>query len=99
VTYAPGGFGIFTHLFGAVFAGLFFVLLFLIGVGVLFVIVRFLLAATRAAETYVRVHRAAPESDTAAAPAPASAPVTPVAPTKPAATRPTTTRSTTTKPR
>jgi predicted lipid-binding transport protein (Tim44 family) len=54
--FIPGGFGFAGQFFGAIAAGLFFIVVVVVVLGVLFVLVRFLMAATRAAETYVRVH-------------------------------------------
>ncbi|MCU1470252.1 MAG: hypothetical protein JWQ39_1401 [Glaciihabitans sp.] len=87
--FIPGGFGFAGQIFGAIAAGLFFIVVVIVVLGVLFVLVRFLMAATRAADTYVRVHEVpkddtavtAPDAPTATSPA-AKIPVakTPVAP-------------------
>jgi hypothetical protein len=49
----PGGFGAFSTVFTDILAGLAFIICFVIVVGLLVVLVRFLLVATKAAEIYV----------------------------------------------
>jgi hypothetical protein len=87
--HGPGGFGMFGGVIESVIAGLFFIVCFAIVVGLLFVLVRFLLVATKAAELYVARNSAAAPAEPVA-----SAPVT-TAPT-PVAT--TTSRTRATKP-
>ena len=72
------GLGSVTHVLTTVIAGLWFVVMFVIAVGLIFLLVRFLLVATRAAQIYVAKH--APVEPTATA-----APDTPATPTAPAA--------------
>jgi hypothetical protein len=100
----PGGFGglgLLGGVFTDILAGLVFIICFVIVVGVLFVLVRFLWVATRAAEIYIAKNSAdrattttAPSSRAATAPAAATTP----AATRPAATRPAATSPTATKP-
>jgi hypothetical protein len=49
----PGGFGMFGGIFSDILAGLVFIICFVIVVGLLVVLVRFLWIATRAAEIYI----------------------------------------------
>jgi hypothetical protein len=53
IPYVPGGFGLLGSVFTDILAGLVFIILFVVVVGVLFVLVRFLLVATKAAEVYI----------------------------------------------
>jgi cytoskeletal protein RodZ len=85
----PGGLGLFGTVFTDILAALVFIILFVIAVGVLFVFVRFLWVATKAAELYIArngsTHTDATSSESATKPVattPASAP----AATKPTAT-------------
>lgn len=82
-----GGFGFLGGIFADILAGLVFIICFIVVVGVLFVLVRFLLVATRAAQIYVSknsgdgtTNRVAPSAPVATAPAaaakPAAAPAT-----------------------
>jgi len=73
----PGGFGGFQTVITDVAAGLVFIIAFVVVVGLLVLIVRFLLAMTRAAEVYVRVntHPVEPAATVATPTAPATAPV------------------------
>lgn len=96
----PGmwGFGWFGHVVGTIIGGLLTLFVVLVIAGLVFLLVRFLIVATRAAQLYVDRHApttpasptasAAPTTTTAAttkaAPAPATKP-TPAATTKPAA--------------
>ncbi|MDQ1560924.1 MAG: hypothetical protein QOE85_265 [Actinomycetota bacterium] len=92
------GFGLFGQLFGAIFAGLTFIVVAVVLIGLLVLVVRFLLSATRAADIYVRLHdvaKDAPLVDAPVADGPvADAPVAdaPVA-DAPVATAPRTTRT------
>jgi hypothetical protein len=52
------GLGIFGQFFGAIFAGLLFMVVAVVLIGLLVLVVRFLLSATRAADIYVRLHEA-----------------------------------------
>jgi hypothetical protein len=87
------GFGAFGGIIESVIAGLFFLVCLAVVVGLLFVLVRFLLVATKAAEIYVAKNSATtPATTTPVATAPvAAAPAT----TKPATTIP---RTRSTKP-
>jgi predicted lipid-binding transport protein (Tim44 family) len=93
--YTPGifGFGPFGHFIGAIVGGLLSLFLFLVVIGLLFLLVRFLLVATKAAHIYVAKNSpAAPPAATprsgSAGPAYAPKPTTVVAPTTPVATTP-----------
>jgi hypothetical protein len=83
-----GGFGDFWHVILGIFFGVGQVLALLVFLGVLFLFVRFLIVATRAAQVYVAKN--APAAPPAAKPATATKPA--------AATRPTTTTRRTPKP-
>jgi hypothetical protein len=86
-----GGFAQFIPL---IFSGIFAVFLFLVAAGLLFLLVRFLLVGTRAAQLYVARHEpprpVEPQPGPGAGPSPEAAPSSPVptatAPTAPAAT-------------
>ncbi|MDF1479229.1 hypothetical protein PYV02_09065 [Leifsonia sp. H3M29-4] len=93
----PGmwGFGWFGHVVGTIIGGLLTLFAVLVIAGLVFLLVRFLIVATRAAQLYVDRHApttpaspaasaAAAPTTTKAAPAPAAKP-TPAAATKPAA--------------
>lgn len=80
------GFGGFWHLILGIFFGVGQVLAILVFLGVLFLLVRFLLVATRAAHVYIAKN------------APAAKPVPPAATKPAAAARPTTTTRKTPKP-
>jgi uncharacterized membrane protein len=62
------GFGLFGQLFGAIFAGLIFIVVAVVLIGLLVLVVRFLLSATRAADIYVRLHEVAKDAAVADAP-------------------------------
>ena len=79
IPHGPGGFGMLGGIFADVLTGLIFIICFVIVVGLLVVLVRFLLVATKAAEIYVWKN----------------APAQPIAPATPAASETTTTTSTT----
>ena len=85
------GFGAFGGIIDSIIAGLFFLLCFAVVVGLLFVLVRFLLVATKAAEIYVAKNgTTAPVAPAATAPVTTmTAPTTSVA-TTPVATTPVT---------
>ncbi|CAN5220640.1 hypothetical protein BH11ACT4_BH11ACT4_02850 [soil metagenome] len=85
--YGPGLLGGFTHVIGALMGALFGFFIFLVVIGLVFLLVRFLLVATKAAHIYVAKN----------SPPPAPRPAATVAPTGPAA--PTTVRPSTTTPR
>ncbi len=83
----PNGFG-FYQVFTDIIAGLLFIICLVVAVGLIVLLVRFLLVATRAAELYVANNRATavvPPTETATVPEPVV--TTPVA-TTPAATTP-----------
>jgi predicted lipid-binding transport protein (Tim44 family) len=63
------GFGGFTHIFALIIQGLFFLATLAIIVGVLFLLVRFLLIATRAARIYVDKNAPVAVAETPAKPA------------------------------
>jgi cytoskeletal protein RodZ len=84
-----GGFGFFGGIFADVLAGLVFIICFAVVVGVLVVLVRFLLVATRAAELYI-ARNSAKTTTTATTTEPAA--------TRSTATSPTASRTTTTRP-
>jgi hypothetical protein len=71
----PGGFGAFSTVFTDIVAGLAFIICFVIIVGLLVVLVRFLLVATRAAELYIAKNSGAatPASTGTSTAAPAAA--------------------------
>jgi predicted lipid-binding transport protein (Tim44 family) len=79
IPHGPGGFGMLGGIFADVLAGLVFILCFIIVIGLLFVLVRFLLVATKAAEIYVAKN----------------GPAQPVTPAAPASAASTTSRTTT----
>jgi hypothetical protein len=78
--HGPGGFGLLGGIFTDILAGLVFIILFIVAVGLLFVLVRFLLVATKAAELYVAKNGTTQDNAPATAPAP-----TPAVATKPVA--------------
>ena len=92
------GIGIFSSIVDDVIAGLFFLVCLVVVIGLLFVLVRFLLVATKAAELYIAKNRST--ATTSSAPTVVTTPVaTPAsAATTPAATKPTTTVSAKTQP-
>ena len=77
----PGGFGLFDTIFTDILAGLVFIILFVIAVGVLFVLVRFLWVATKAAELYIArnqvTHQDAATSEVVTRPTTTTAATTP----------------------
>ena len=75
MNFSPWGFGSVGHVFTAVIAGLWFILVFVVAVGVLFLLVRFLLVATRAAQLYVAKN--APAAPVATVPPVAKQPAAP----------------------
>jgi predicted lipid-binding transport protein (Tim44 family) len=90
-----GGVGFFGGIFADILAGLVFIICFIVVVGVLFVLIRFLLVATRAAQIYVAKNsadrptaRAVPSAPAASAPATATKPPTAPATAAKPATRP-----------
>ncbi|HEX4401237.1 MAG TPA: hypothetical protein VHZ98_07925 [Galbitalea sp.] len=85
----PGGLGLFGTVFTDILAGLVFIILFVIAVGVLFVLVRFLWVATKAAELYI-ARNGSTHADTAS-PEPATNPVATPPTADAATTKPTTT--------
>ena len=92
------GFGAFGGIFESIVAGLFFLLCFAVVVGLLFLLVRFLLVATKAAEIYIAKNRPAEPTPTVAATPAATTPVaTSTVSTTPVATKPVP-RTRTTKP-
>jgi hypothetical protein len=95
IPHGPG-FGAFGGIVESIIAGLFFILCFLIVVGLLVVLVRFLWVATKAAEIYIAKNsRIEPVPPVAESPEPVESPATPI--TTPTTT-PTRTRSRTPKP-
>jgi predicted lipid-binding transport protein (Tim44 family) len=84
--HGPGS-GAFGGIIESVIAGLFFLLCFAVVVGLIFVLVRFLLVATKAAEIYVAKNRSmAPVDPTTSAPATTTPVATSTATTTPVAT-------------
>jgi predicted lipid-binding transport protein (Tim44 family) len=84
----PGmGFGPFAHILMTILSGVAFLVSFAIVAGLLFLLVRFLLVATQAAQIYVAKNRpatpVAPTTTAPAATAPASTKPATVAPAKP----------------
>ena len=88
--HGPGGFGMFGGIFADILAGLVFIICFIIVAGLLFVLVRFLLVATRAAEIYVARNGPA---QSAVATTPEKPEASGTTPTAPAAPAPATTRT------
>jgi hypothetical protein len=92
----PGGFAFVGSIFTDIVAGLVFIIAFVVVVGLLVVLVRFLLAATKAAELYV-ANNTAKDEPTVGGPtvveSPAAAPtvVTKTTPTRARTTKPPTT--------
>lgn len=90
--YGPFDGGGFAHIIGFLVTGLFSLFTFLVAVALIFLLVRFLLVATKAAHIYVAKNSPAKP----AAPVTAAAPVSPAAPvvaptaSAPAATKPAT---------
>jgi predicted lipid-binding transport protein (Tim44 family) len=85
------GFGAFGGIIESVVAGMFFLLCFAVVVGLLFVLVRFLLIATKAAEIYVAKNSTAqPVAPATTAPAATTPVTTTTASTTPIATAPVT---------
>jgi predicted lipid-binding transport protein (Tim44 family) len=81
---AHGGIGFLGGVFADILAGLVFIICFVVVVGLLVVLVRFLLIATRAAELYIANNSASRSSTTPTAATPAAKPVpTAATPTKP----------------
>jgi hypothetical protein len=78
----PGGPGAFTAVFTDVIAGLVFIICFVIVVGLLVVLVRFLLVATKAAEIYVAKNSTPPAREPAVTPPPATPTPAPAARTR-----------------
>jgi len=88
--YGPGlGFG-FAHLLQLIAGGLFAAFLFLVGVGLVFLLVRFLLVATRAAQLYIANNSPAAPAEPAASAAPVTPTTVAPAPTTATATKPAT---------
>jgi predicted lipid-binding transport protein (Tim44 family) len=101
----PGGFGMFGGIFSDILAGLVFIICFVIVVGLLVVLVRFLWIATRAAEIYIANNSSSQPTTDAAVAAPVAATPTPAAraaaapATTTTATKPVPTKPTPTTPR
>jgi Na+-transporting methylmalonyl-CoA/oxaloacetate decarboxylase gamma subunit len=85
----PGGLGLFGTVFTDILAGLVFIILFVLAVGVLFVFVRFLWVATKAAELYI-ARNGSTHADTDSS-EPVTKPVAPPPAADAATTQPTTT--------
>ncbi|HEY2642953.1 MAG TPA: hypothetical protein VGI56_04285 [Galbitalea sp.] len=91
--YIPGGYGFFGTIFVDVLAGLVFIIGFLIVAGLIAVLVRFLLVATKAAQLYLDNNSTPKDATTTPAepvavvpaPPPPAAPPVPAAPPAPAA--------------
>ncbi|MDQ1551125.1 MAG: hypothetical protein QOD50_547 [Actinomycetota bacterium] len=84
IPHGPGGLGMIGGIFADVLAGLVFIICFIVVVGLLVVLVRFLLVATKAAEIYIAKNgpaRSTVEST------PAATATIPTTTTTPAATR------------
>lgn len=85
------GFGAFGGIIDSIIAGLFFLLCFAVVVGLLFVLVRFLLVATKAAEIYVAKNgTTAPVAPSETAPVTTTPVATTTAATTPIVTTPVT---------
>lgn len=88
--YIPGGYGVFGVIFVDVLAGLVFIIGFLIVAGLIAVLVRFLLVATKAAQLYLDNNSGTkdatptPVEPVATVPAPATPPAPPAPPAAPA---------------
>jgi cytoskeletal protein RodZ len=95
--HGPGGFGNVGGIFADILAGLVFIICFIVVVGLLFVLVRFLLVATKAAELYVAKNSPAAPAVAAAPATPATAVGSTTTTTTPIAKAPATTRTRTTK--
>lgn len=96
----PGGFGGFGGagvIFGDVVAGLFFLIVFAVVVGLIFLLVRYLLVATRAAELYI-ANNSAPVAPVVTPVAPAGGTTTEATVAEPAATTPVVAKPVVTKP-
>jgi len=98
--HGPGGIGLFGTIFTDILAGLVFIILFVVVVGILVLLVRFLLVATKAAELYISknggTQTGSTPSETVTKPdAPTKPIATPTPATTPAARKPTTTTPTT----
>ena len=93
----PGGLGLFGSVFTDILASFVFIILFVVAVGVLFVLVRFLWVATKAAELYIARNENAPSAGVS--PEPATKPVVTPAASTPAATKPATTTTPTSRAR
>src|ERR1700712_699093 len=89
--HGPGGYGMFGGILEDILVGLFFLICFAIAVGLLFLVVRFLLAATRAAEIYVANNGPVRAAEPVAPPAPVTP--APAAPQASAAKAPVATRA------
>ena len=85
--HGPGGFGMFGEIYAQIVSGLIFIICFVVVVGLLFVLIRFLLAATKAAEIYVAKNSPVEPASTPVAPAPAPTPAAPAAPAAPTETK------------
>jgi hypothetical protein len=79
------GFGMFGGILESIIAGLFFLVCLVVIVGLLFILVRFLLVATKAAEVYVAKNSAVVKNS----PVVKDSPAQPVAPAAAPRTRPT----------
>lgn len=88
----PGmGFGWLWHMFASVVGGLLCFFAFLVVAALIFLFVRFLLVATRAAQLYVDEH--SPKAPTTTPAAPAATATTTATTTRAPASKPTTTRT------
>ena len=98
IPHGPG-IGMIGGIFADVLAGLVFIICFIIVVGLLVVLVRFLLVATKAAEIYVSKNSAARPVETSTPATPAATATTATTPTTtaPTAKTPTATRARTPK--
>ena len=95
--YGPGGFGMFGGIFADILAGLVFIICFVVVVGLLFVLVRFLLVATKAAELYLAKNTPAQPVTASTAATPATPEASATTTTTPAAKAPATLPTRTTK--
>lgn len=91
--HGPGGFGMFGEIYAQIVSGLIFMICFVVVVGLLFVLIRFLLAATKAAEIYVAKNSPVEPASTPVAPAPAPTPAPPASPAPAAPAAPTETKT------
>jgi cytoskeletal protein RodZ len=84
--YIPGGYGFFGTIFVDVLAGLVFLIGFLIVAGLIAVLVRFLLVATKAAQLYLDNNSSPKDASATPVEPVATAPVPPAPPAPPAPT-------------